>query len=643
MNRLNVKSMILICILVFSGLFAITLGFMTLNKSSSQSQDNITGNPVGLGVSAYGWSTTYLVSTLATRNALYPAIAVDKAGNVHIVWHDSSRIFPSDYWEGAFSYYNDIFYRMWNATTGAWGGHINSTDLVSGISLYTAMYPSITADGTGNVHIVWEDYSTLYILNSNSHIFYSYWNKSTNTWRGHLNVYDLVTPANHTANCLYPKVAVDSKGNLHFVWSDYNRDLGALSFKYNIFYRCWNATKNGWGPLELISNSTQTSSESPSIAVDSKGNVHVVWDDNTNYYGITGASDYDIFYRFRNATTGIWSGKVNATDLVSSESGSGSQYPSITVDKNQNVHVVWHDHSTIFGATGSYNIFYKCWNATTKVWGGRSHPTDVISYDSTTSAFYPKMVTDDSGNLYVVWQQSPTYHSVSRNTIVFSMWNASKGIWTAPQIISTDGSNDCYAPDIAVDSTGAAHVVWYQYQSGTGIYNIYYRKTITRPPVPTTLAPIYPNPNPDPEVFLNWQDQITTTRYYIYRSNSTISSVAGLTPIAAVSGTSYTDTINQNGTFYYVIVAENSIGNSSISNCQSVIMNLVKNLERISITSNADFTKYASKGNGSATNPWIIEKYNINGINRSCISISGTTDYFIVRNCTVFGETVALF
>lgn len=50
-----------------------------------------------------------------------------------------------------------------------------------------------------------------------------------------------------------------------------------------------------------------------------------------------------------------------------------------------------------------------------------------------------------------------------------------------------------------------------------------------------------------------------------------------------------------------------------------------------SITSNSDLYVYSSSGNGSSTNPYIIQ----NRVVTSTISISNTNDYFILRNITV--------
>jgi parallel beta-helix repeat protein len=59
----------------------------------------------------------------------------------------------------------------------------------------------------------------------------------------------------------------------------------------------------------------------------------------------------------------------------------------------------------------------------------------------------------------------------------------------------------------------------------------------------------------------------------------------------------------------------------------------------IQIIFNSDFTvnNGVSCGDGSFNNPWIIENLSIDGTGfDSCIDIRQTTDYFIIRNCSLF-------
>ncbi|MFO7618254.1 MAG: NosD domain-containing protein [Thermoplasmata archaeon] len=60
----------------------------------------------------------------------------------------------------------------------------------------------------------------------------------------------------------------------------------------------------------------------------------------------------------------------------------------------------------------------------------------------------------------------------------------------------------------------------------------------------------------------------------------------------------------------------------------------------IRIDSDADFPVIANWGNGTQGNPWIIENWDINGTGYGyCIYIGNTTDYFVVRNCNLYGAS----
>ncbi len=60
----------------------------------------------------------------------------------------------------------------------------------------------------------------------------------------------------------------------------------------------------------------------------------------------------------------------------------------------------------------------------------------------------------------------------------------------------------------------------------------------------------------------------------------------------------------------------------------------------ISINNNGDFATYASSGNGSASNPWIIENLVLNGNGTGIIfDIQDTDAHFIIRNCYLYNTT----
>ncbi len=61
----------------------------------------------------------------------------------------------------------------------------------------------------------------------------------------------------------------------------------------------------------------------------------------------------------------------------------------------------------------------------------------------------------------------------------------------------------------------------------------------------------------------------------------------------------------------------------------------------ISITSDSDFEVFP--GSGTEVDPYIIEGYNITTTSDEGIYISGTTKYFIVRNCYVDAEDYGIY
>ncbi|NVM29837.1 MAG: right-handed parallel beta-helix repeat-containing protein, partial [Candidatus Helarchaeota archaeon] len=617
------KSGALIFLLTFSGLFSAVIGLIDFNSINDPFEEKLEENPIDLRISDHNWTKLFLISENSTRDGQYPNIAMDGAGNIHIVWQDDSLEYDG-------TTYEDIIYRMWNATSGIW----SASTLISTISTSYCYSPAIAVDNDNNIHVVWEDVTNILGAGTYYDIFYKYWNATTKVWSGHTGVYDLVTSnSSHVYDCENPDIAVDNDGNVHVVWWDENEGFGDGP-GYDIFYKCWNRTTGVWGSVEVVSLEATGNGYGPSMAVDPSGNVHVVWYDYTDLHGA--GTDGDIFYRFKNSTTGIWYGQINNTDVL--KTSGNSYYPAIVADDQGNIHIVWYDSDSTFGAGTDYDIFYRYWNVTTQAWSG-PNPFVISDYAASQSSYYPEIATDNASNIYVVWQQYGNQHGTDFNDdIVLRVWNASSGTWSVKELVSAILSFDSYWPEVAVDPTGAICVAWWEYIVA-GDDDIFFKKTITTPPPPTTLDPILPNPTANLEIDLNWHETLSTHQYYLYRDTSFISSVAGLTPIAVLADpvTSYMDTVTQNGTYYYAVVAGNHIGNSSVSNCENVTVFSLKQNRRMRIANNADFPTYATSGNGSAANPWVIENYYIDGVRRTCINITDTTDYFILRNNTVYG------
>ena len=83
-------------------------------------------------------------------------------------------------------------------------------------------------------------------------------------------------------------------------------------------------------------------SEEPAMAIDSSGNPHVVWYDNT-------PGNYEIYYKKSTDGGAMWTGAENL---------SGTSYesydPDLAPDPSGHIHVVWWSN-----VPGNFEIYYK--------------------------------------------------------------------------------------------------------------------------------------------------------------------------------------------------------------------------------------------------------------------------------------------
>lgn len=548
----------LVIFLIFMFSNCLFLAFISNNQINQRSRDF--SDTIGILSHAYG-----VVDVVSSDNDGFsssPEIAVDTFGNIHVVWFDDFDF------NGTGSDY-DIFYKFWNASTGVWRGGVNETDVLTNGSSGASMFPKLAVDGTGNVHVVWRENTGVW------QVFYKFFDQSTKTWSGQVNETDLVSYLG--TNSGSPAIVVDGSDNLHVVWSD-STDLYDSGSDNDVFYRCWNATTNVWNgtvnATDVVSTESNSSSIFPDITKDETGNVHVVWEDDSYIYD-AGMGESDIFYRFLNATSGLWSGRTNGTDVVSEESTADAERVRTHADIWGNVHVVWQDET---GSPGEPNIHYRFFNLTSGIWSGQVSQTDIISSESPRRSEFPDVMADEDGNVHVVWQDNSSIYAAGIDwDIFYKVWNGAMwhGINT-PTDVFTDTSDDAQKPTITVDEEGSLHVVWIDetdYLGANTDADIFYRKLINELDVPN-LLPISPNPDDNGVILLDWDDINRATTYFVYRNTSVITSIIGLIPIDEISQSDYRDIVYTNATYYYVVVAGNNEINSSISNCESVTVGI---------------------------------------------------------------------
>ncbi len=527
-KREKLKVMILAIVIIYTTIISCLTHMSPLiyinTESSSISEDYI------FTTMTRGWSVTEVLSNESVTDAHMPKMVVDHMGNVHVVWYDSN---PSEF-----------AYRLWNATLKSWAPVEEVSLGLNG----TSSAPALAVDGGGHLHVTWVDTTDYSGAGGDYDIFYARRNATTGNWTPVLVVSNISTGMSGS-----PAIAVDASSNAHVVWDDDSAYNGSGS-DLDILYRMWNATTDTWTATQVISINRTNFSDNPSIAEDYQGNVHIVW------YEMESPL-FNSYYRYRNASTRLWS----PIELISTESQGNTFPPRIAADLAGHLHVVWYEDGTYNNSGSDEDIIYKRRNATTGNWT----IAEVVSVESGWNSLRPAIITDYRNNCHVVWGES-------LNGIFYKYWNATSGAWTPMEEVSTESTGVFAKPTIAVDPAGYVHIAWEDRSnySGAGIdFDIFYKKTLDLLDAPI-LAVIVPNPNFDGNISLNWSSVTWATSYYVYRDTSPITSIIGLSPIQNVTNTIWNDTISINGQYYYAVVAGNATHNSSLSNCESVLVQL---------------------------------------------------------------------
>jgi hypothetical protein len=228
-----------------------------------------------------------------------------------------------------------------------------------------------------------------------------------------------------------PDIAVDSAGNINVVWRDLVYNPGTPHIIEIFFSR---SIDDGltWSQPVNISNPSVYST-SPAIALDSVGNIDVVWADRT-------PGNDDIY--FSRSTNGgeTWSQAVN----ISNTPGV-SQSPVIAVDYAGNIDVTWFDETS-----RNYDIYFSRSTDDGLTWNQVVNISNHLEYSSS-----PDIAVDSAGNIYAAWSASTLY-----DDIYFSRASVDSLSWSQPVNISHTFDTSFY-PAIAVDSAGNPNVVWY--------------------------------------------------------------------------------------------------------------------------------------------------------------------------------------
>jgi BNR repeat-like domain len=244
---------------------------------------------------------TWTASQRLTWTAGYsfvPAMAVDSSHHLHVVWSDGT---PGN---------QEIYHKKSTDGGATW-----TTGQRITWNAGSSINPKIGADSSGNLYVVWQDNTP-----GSWEVYYA---KSTNrgaTWTAS----QRLTWSSGTSG--YPIIGIDSSGRLHVVWQ------GSVSGNVEAFYRKSTDGGASWTTSRRLSL-TSGASVSPVVAVDSSDNLHLVWSDDT-------PGNAEIYYKKSTDAGATWT----ANRRLSWTSGY-SWEPSLAIDTSGNVHVAWYDNT----------------------------------------------------------------------------------------------------------------------------------------------------------------------------------------------------------------------------------------------------------------------------------------------------------
>jgi hypothetical protein len=242
---------------------------------------------------------------------------------------------------------------------------------------------------------------------------------------------------------MYPSVTTDSTNCIHVVWSD------GFARCRNIFYKCSTDDGETWTTLKQLTWNL-CAANITSIAADIDNRIHVVWSD----YRL---EDFEIFYKYSSDIGITWS----ALRRLTWNSGD-SKRPSIAVDSEKVIHVVWCDDTP-----GNPEIFYKHSDNGGVSWSGIKR----LSWNAGYSCF-PKITTNITDNrIHVVWSDNST-----GKFEVFYKFSCDGGDTWSRLKRFTWNLIGCYGPSVAIDSVGGINLVC-SGDSG-GNLEIYYTNSI---------------------------------------------------------------------------------------------------------------------------------------------------------------------
>jgi len=233
-----------------------------------------------------------------------------------------------------------------------------------------------------------------------------------------------------------PSVAVNCKGVVFVVWKD---DRGGTPRVYGA--RSTNRGDTFSANIRIDDGAAaNVATGTPTLAADDLGRFYVVWNDNRDLN-----SNIYLSRSVDNGATFSASVRVDDTGTASSVQGN----PSVAAVGDGFICVVWRD-----SRSGLLDIY-----SATSSDGGVSFGANVLvtSASATVDTIAPRVAMDPWKNIYVLWEVIDS----SDSSILFKMsLDLGQSFQKETRVSDAPSGSYCTVPQLATDLQGGVHIIW---------------------------------------------------------------------------------------------------------------------------------------------------------------------------------------
>ncbi|NOX56608.1 MAG: hypothetical protein GXP27_19625, partial [Planctomycetes bacterium] len=409
------------------------------------------GAPVAL-------SNNGITDTASDEN---PDVTADGAGNWVVVWESSNDLGDTVGTD------RDIFFSRStnNAQTWSTPSVLNSN---AGSDAGNDVTPTVLADGAGHWMAAWRTFQTIGFGELKDDIVVARSSNAGQNWSAPASL--TTSSPSDPGQDEWPSLATDGSGAWAVLWQSTNDLGGSAGTDRDLLVAVSDNNGQTWSaPSVLNTNagSDSASDEKPNAATDGKGNWVVVWQSDTGSGGLTG-TDYSVLVMRSTNDGQSWTAPSPLSGGASTSSGD-DEWPQVTSDGAGNWVAVWQSNNDLDGTIGSdSDIFFARSIDDGQTWTALAALNSNAGSDSGADE-RPAVATDGSGTWIAVWQSNDSLGGTigTDYDILISRSTNNGRTWSAPVALNTNAATDSaddLNPQVAIDGSGRAIVVWRSYE-----------------------------------------------------------------------------------------------------------------------------------------------------------------------------------